>query len=239
MAKKTSKIKQLWLDFKKFISRGSVIDMAVGVVIGGAFSAIVNSVVKILMSICTWAVPGGINGLITILPPASDLQAGFVDSAGNVVAGTQSFSTAELSNMVDKYASSLGQTVTADNFVQYQSALLSKYTLYGDVYVYNGAAIIDWGTVINAVISFLIIALTLFIILKIYSSLKAARAQVNAKMLEEYYKKHPEERPVPPEPGQPEPTEIDYLKEIATSLKTLTGEKTPETEEKVEETVQE
>lgn len=238
MAKKNSKLKQLWLDFKKFISRGSVIDMAVGVVIGGAFSAIVNSVVKILMSVCTWAVPGGINGLITILPAANNLQAGFVDSAGNVVSGTQSFSTANLSDMVNKYAESLGQTVTPDNFVQYQSALLSKYTLYGDVYVYNGAAIIDWGTVINAIISFLIIALTLFIILKVYSSLKAARAQANAKILEEYYKKHPEERPVPPEPGKPEPKEIDYLKEIAASLKTITNP-TPVSSETTEEKIAE
>ena len=28
----------------------------------------------------------------------------------------------------------------------------------------------------------------------------------------------PEERPVPPEPGKPEPTELDYLKRIADAL---------------------
>jgi large conductance mechanosensitive channel protein len=33
-------------EFKEFISRGSVIDLAVGVIIGGAFSQIVNSLVK-------------------------------------------------------------------------------------------------------------------------------------------------------------------------------------------------
>lgn len=32
--------------FKDFISRGNVIDLAVGVIIGGAFGAIVNSLVK-------------------------------------------------------------------------------------------------------------------------------------------------------------------------------------------------
>jgi large conductance mechanosensitive channel protein len=32
-------------EFKEFISRGSVIDLAVGVIIGGAFSQIVNSLV--------------------------------------------------------------------------------------------------------------------------------------------------------------------------------------------------
>ena len=51
MAKK--KKGSLWKEFKSFISRGNVLDMAVGVVIGGAFSAIVNATVKILLSVCT------------------------------------------------------------------------------------------------------------------------------------------------------------------------------------------
>ncbi|HEV3271156.1 MAG TPA: large-conductance mechanosensitive channel protein MscL [Candidatus Methylacidiphilales bacterium] len=33
-------------EFKQFISRGNVIDLAVGVIIGGAFGAIINSLVK-------------------------------------------------------------------------------------------------------------------------------------------------------------------------------------------------
>ena len=54
MAKeKKSKLKSWWSEFKAFISRGSVLDMAVGVVIGGAFSAIVTSVTNILLSVCT------------------------------------------------------------------------------------------------------------------------------------------------------------------------------------------
>ncbi|MFR1632555.1 MAG: MscL family protein, partial [Oscillospiraceae bacterium] len=36
-------IKKLWGEFKKFISRGNVLDLAVAVVIGAAFTAIVNS----------------------------------------------------------------------------------------------------------------------------------------------------------------------------------------------------
>ncbi|MGN1201583.1 MAG: large conductance mechanosensitive channel protein MscL [Candidatus Caccovivens sp.] len=44
------KIKQFFSDFKAFISRGNVIDMAVGVIIGGAFSAIVTALTnKIIM----------------------------------------------------------------------------------------------------------------------------------------------------------------------------------------------
>ena len=36
-------------EFKEFISRGSVMDMAVGIIIGGAFTAIVNSLVNDLV----------------------------------------------------------------------------------------------------------------------------------------------------------------------------------------------
>ncbi len=37
-------------EFKKFVMRGNVIDLAVGVIIGGAFQAIVNSLVKDVIS---------------------------------------------------------------------------------------------------------------------------------------------------------------------------------------------
>ena len=39
-------MKKFFEEFKKFISRGTVMDMAVGVIIGGAFTAIVNSLVN-------------------------------------------------------------------------------------------------------------------------------------------------------------------------------------------------
>ncbi len=49
-------MKQFVKEFKEFIMRGNVIDMAVGVVIGGAFSSIVNSLVNdIIMPIVTLA----------------------------------------------------------------------------------------------------------------------------------------------------------------------------------------
>ena len=35
-------MKKFFGEFKKFITRGNVIDMAVGVIVGGAFTAIVN-----------------------------------------------------------------------------------------------------------------------------------------------------------------------------------------------------
>lgn len=36
----------MWNDFKKFILRGNVLDLAVGVIIGAAFGAVVQSLVK-------------------------------------------------------------------------------------------------------------------------------------------------------------------------------------------------
>ena len=46
-------------DFKKFISRGNVVDMAVGVVVGGAFSKIVTSLVADIITPCISALTGG------------------------------------------------------------------------------------------------------------------------------------------------------------------------------------
>lgn len=40
--------------FKKFLSRGSMIDMAVGVVMGSAVTAVVNSIVDNLISPLIW-----------------------------------------------------------------------------------------------------------------------------------------------------------------------------------------
>ncbi len=39
-------MKKFLQEFKDFISRGNVMDMAIGIIIGGAFTAIVNSLVK-------------------------------------------------------------------------------------------------------------------------------------------------------------------------------------------------
>ena len=45
----------LMKEFRDFISRGNVVDMAVGVIVGGAFSTIVNSLVNdIIMIDCNW-----------------------------------------------------------------------------------------------------------------------------------------------------------------------------------------
>ncbi len=39
-------MKKFFEEFKKFISKGNVMDMAVGIIIGGAFTSIVSSLVN-------------------------------------------------------------------------------------------------------------------------------------------------------------------------------------------------
>lgn len=56
-----SKTKGFIAEFKEFISRGSVIDLAVGVIIGGAFTAIVNSLVNDIVMPIIGLIIGGLN----------------------------------------------------------------------------------------------------------------------------------------------------------------------------------
>lgn len=212
------KTKNLWKEFKLFISRGNVVDMAVGVIMGSAFGAIVTAFTNILLSVCTWGVPGGLKGLVTVLPAVNATQAG--------IAGIgQKFDVSELKKMTALYAGTKGVEVNDANYAALESALTEKYTLHGSTYFYNGSSLIDWGSFINAIISFLIIALTLFTILKIYNWSKQKRLALETKMQEDYYAKHPEERPVPPEPGKPAPSEVELLSQIRDELKALNQEK--------------
>jgi len=55
------KTKGFIAEFKQFISRGNVIDLAVGVIIGSAFTAIVNSLVKDLVMPVVGILFGGLN----------------------------------------------------------------------------------------------------------------------------------------------------------------------------------
>jgi large conductance mechanosensitive channel len=60
-------MKNFMKEFKEFISRGNVMDMAVGIIIGGAFTAIVNSLVEdiinpllgcfVSMDFSAWKIP--------------------------------------------------------------------------------------------------------------------------------------------------------------------------------------
>lgn len=48
-------------EFKEFISRGNVIDLAVGVVIGGAFTSIVTSLTKDILTPCISFITGKVD----------------------------------------------------------------------------------------------------------------------------------------------------------------------------------
>lgn len=69
-------------DFKKFITKGNVLDMAVGVVVGSAFSAIVNGLVKMIINPCIALIPGAesMDNWKTILK-AADEAAGTAEVA--------------------------------------------------------------------------------------------------------------------------------------------------------------
>lgn len=101
-------------EFKKFITRGNVIDMAIGVIIGAAFNAIVNSLVA------------------DIINPVIGLATGGVNFSAMVITLKEATET-------------------------------------------NPALTINIGVFINTIINFLIIALTLFIIVKAFNKMNEAR----------------------------------------------------------------
>lgn len=231
MTKKKREKGKLWKEFKNFINKGNAFMLAVGVVIGGAFSAITNAFVNILLSVCTWAVPGGLKGLVTVLPALNDAQKGMDATHGL----GQFFDASALQDLAKAEAiatygeATINETPTLIENVK--ATILSKYTLHGTTYTYNMSAVIDWGTLINAFISFIIIALVLFTIVKVANTIAAKKKQIDAQLLEAYYVKHPEERPAPVEPGKPAPTEAELLTQILVELKKSNGEKpTPEEE---------
>ena len=81
MAKKQRKKSTFWEDFKKFITKGNVIDMAVAVVIGGAFGKITTGLVNYVITPLTSLFLGEIDltGIKTVLVPE------VLDEAGEVV----------------------------------------------------------------------------------------------------------------------------------------------------------
>lgn len=68
-------------EFKEFISRGNVIDMAVGVVVGAAFTAIVNSLVKDVVTPAIGLITGGIDFSSQMVVLATDPETGEVLNA--------------------------------------------------------------------------------------------------------------------------------------------------------------
>ena len=71
MSKKNPNKKGLIKEFKEFISRGSVLDLAVGMIIGAAFTAIITAVVNYVLKPLISLIPLGESGTFkTVLKPA-------------------------------------------------------------------------------------------------------------------------------------------------------------------------
>lgn len=142
MAKDPNK-KGFFGEFKEFITRGNVMDMAVGVIIGGAFTAIVTALTGgILQPLINWLI-GGRGGL----------------EAARTILGDPIYMETEVG----------GQIVKQIDWAK---------TNY-----------IDWGAFISAIINFLLVALILFIIIKVINSVHRkgveAREKLEAKMKKE------------------------------------------------------
>lgn len=173
---------KLFAEFKAFISRGNALQLAVGVIIASAFTAIVNAVV------------GGIfNPLITL------------------VFSSLGVSTAGIGWVMNWWNPKVWDVENAKNIG----------SCFNGIYNKDFAIYFDLGTLINAVLYFLIVAIVLFSVVKIFSTLKARKDKYEAEQLEKYYEAHPEERPKPEEPKPVQPTEVELLIEIRDQLSTL------------------
>ncbi len=92
-------MKKFFKEFKTFISRGNIVDMAVGVIIGGAFTAIVTALTKqIFQPLVNWALAGAGGGLeeaVTMLKVVTD-ETGAVDMTKSIYIDWGAFITAVL-----------------------------------------------------------------------------------------------------------------------------------------------
>lgn len=83
MSKNKKEKKGFFQEFKAFITRGNVLDMAVGIIVGGAFTAIITALVNNILNPLLKMIPGtgadGIGALQIILKNA------VLDEQGNVL----------------------------------------------------------------------------------------------------------------------------------------------------------
>lgn len=122
-------MKEFFQEFKKFITRGNVLDMSVGVIVGGAFTAIVNGLTNnILKPLVNWllALILGNNGLesaVTILSPAYDAE-GALDLAKSIYIDWGAFVSAIINFLL--IALVLFTIVRAINFANSEMARAKK-----------------------------------------------------------------------------------------------------------------
>ena len=138
-------MKKFFGEFKKFITRGNVVDMAVGVIVGSSFTAIVNAMSnQILKPIINY-----ILSLIFKKDSLSELYT-FLTRV-DTKAEDGSFLLDEFGNRIPDL----------------------KESIY-----------IDWGTFINAVINFFLIAFVLFVIVKIVNRARDGQKAFTNDMME-------------------------------------------------------
>ncbi|MDE6585575.1 MAG: large conductance mechanosensitive channel protein MscL [Clostridia bacterium] len=84
-------MKKFFKEFKEFITRGNVLDMAVGVIVGGAFTAIITALTgQILQPLINWLLAviagdgAGLESAVTILKPAYDETGKVLDLANSI-----------------------------------------------------------------------------------------------------------------------------------------------------------
>ncbi len=90
-------MKKFLSEFKTFITRGNIVDMAVGVLVGSAFTAIVNALTQqIFQPLINWALAGTGNGLeaaVTMLKAVYNDE-GVLDMAKSIYINWGAFITA-------------------------------------------------------------------------------------------------------------------------------------------------
>lgn len=134
--KKDPNKKGFFGEFKEFITRGNVLDMAVGVIIGGAFTAIVTALTS------------------GILQPVINFLIG-------KIMGNASLESAR--TVLGQYMASNG--VAYDNLQQI-AAYNADHADAPITVDWAKTNYIDWGTFISAIINFLLVAFILFVIIK-------------------------------------------------------------------------
>lgn len=94
--KKEKKKSSFWKDFKAFISRGNIVDLAVAVVVGAAFTAIVNSLVNdIIKPLITWLFGGEDMSELVVVLRRFENEAGEIEQVtlnyGNLIMAILTF----------------------------------------------------------------------------------------------------------------------------------------------------
>ena len=98
-------MKKFFGEFKKFITRGNVIDMSVGVIVGTAFTAIVTALTqKIFMPLVNWLIAvitggHGMEGAVTMLQVVRD-DTGAIDMTKSIYIDWGAFITAILNFII-------------------------------------------------------------------------------------------------------------------------------------------